>query len=160
MKQVDKEIMVILKDHQKEKQKMQAEIDDLRSQLTQQHNSSVFVRNPSVRSFSQNRGSSSMRESSHHSSVSKDVVQECLSKFTGVQLKTNTLQKNFTSESKRSLSRQSSLKKSTTSNPQKENMFIPNNSITEEEQYGILPLKSVSNVPPRGKRFKERKKNF
>ena len=132
MKQVDTEIMVILKGHEKEKNNMQAEIDDLRAQVNKLNKNSAIIRNPSIRSFSQYKGSSSVRESSNHS-TSRDTVEECLSKFTGVQLRKDNPQQNVDSENMVSLSRQSSLKKSTTLNSQKENMFLPNISITEEE---------------------------
>ena len=36
---------------------------------------------------------------------------------------------------------------------------MPSNSISEEEEFGLLPLRSVSNVP-RSKRFQEKKKRL
>jgi hypothetical protein len=79
-------------------------------------------------------------------------VEECLSKFTGLELKNRISERKADLDSGKFLPKQPSLKNH---GSQKENSMA-SNSITEED-IALMPLKSINNMPSRSKRYRDKK---
>ena len=152
MKHVDTEMASILRKHDAEKRRLEEEIDRLKAELKEQSQSST-VHNSRATSQQTTKRNNSESKVYTQSSVSKETVEECLAKFSRLELRPKeTPERRNDGDLSAREERRSILK--SISEEEKENQ-TPYSNVREDMNIG--EMKFMSAAPRREQRLKEKK---